>query len=226
MRWAWAMPAPNGSGRYPYEAVYLNDSWATSVMSYFDQGESSYFADRGFTPTLLVTPMAADIIAVSQLYGLSTTTRTGDTAYGFNSNAGRDYFNASLYRNVAYTVFDSAGNDTLDYSGFSFAQTINLNWETFSNVGGRIGNVTIARGTIIENAIGGSGNDRLIANVLSGDYGSDVLTGGLGEDTFRGTAVELSGDTITDFSAGDCIWDHRRQPLRLHLFANRIDPEL
>jgi hypothetical protein len=111
--------------------------------------------------------------------------------------------------NVAYTVFDSGGNDTLDYSGFSQNQTINLNPETFSNVGPGIGNVSIARGTVIENAIGGSGNDTLIgnsvANVLTGGLGTDTLTGGAGGDTFRGTKAGLNGDTITDFSAGDAI---------------------
>ena len=40
--------------------------------------------------------MAADILAVQPLYGLSTTTRSGDTTYGFNSNAG-DIYNAQLF---------------------------------------------------------------------------------------------------------------------------------
>ena len=40
---------------------------------------------------LAVTPMPADILAMQQLYGLSTTTRTGDTTYGYHSNAGGIY---------------------------------------------------------------------------------------------------------------------------------------
>lgn len=200
----------NGSGRYPYEATFMNDSWATSVMSYFDQTENGYFADQGFSLARLLTPMVADIVAVAQLYGLSTTTRLGDTTYGFNSTAGRAIYDASLYSGYAYTIFDSAGTDTLDYSGFWQPQTINLNQESFSDIGGRIGNVSIARGTVIENAIGGSGRDTLIgnsaANVLTGGAGADRLTGGAGGDTFRGTAAQLQGDTITDFSAGDRIW--------------------
>src|SRR5207253_1772837 len=165
--------------------------------------------------------------AVGQLYGLSTTTRTGDTTYGFNSNSGRDVFNASLYANAGYTVFDSGGNDTLDYSGFSNNQLINLNPETFSNVGTGVGNVTIARGTVIENAIGGSGNDQLIGNdvanklignagadtlsggagddFLVGGSGTDSLTGGAGNDTFSDTMFNFLNDTITDFGTGDKI---------------------
>jgi hypothetical protein len=62
---------------------------------------------------------------------------------------------------------------------------------------------------VIENAIGGSGADRIIGNAvnnaISGRGGIDLLTGGLGTDTFQGTRTELNGDVITDFSRGDRI---------------------
>ena len=200
----------NEVATYPYDALYLNDSYATSVMSYFNQTESEYFSSRGFSHSYVITPMVADILAVQQLYGLSATTRSGNTTYGFNSNAGPIY-NANTYSlaNVAYTIFDAGGTDTLDYSQYNVAQRIDLNPEQFSNIGGQNGNVTIARGTIIENAIGGFAADVVIgnsaANVLSGRSGVDTLTGGLGADTFQDTTVRLSGDTITDFSVGDKI---------------------
>ncbi|HEU4696194.1 MAG TPA: M10 family metallopeptidase C-terminal domain-containing protein, partial [Sphingomicrobium sp.] len=199
----------NGTADYAADALFKNDAWSTSIMSYFSQQDNSYFANQGFSEFFAVTPMVTDIIAMQQMYGLSTTTRAGDTTYGFNSNAGRDVYNAGIMSNVAYTIFDSGGNDTLDYSGFSQSQTINLNPETFSNVGPGVGNVSIARGTVIENAIGGSGNDTLIGNsadnMLSGRSGIDTLTGGAGNDTFRDTKTGLSGDTITDFGVGDRI---------------------
>ena len=81
----------NETATYPYDALYRNDSWATSVMSYFTQTENDYFNGQGFSRLHLVTPMVADILAVQSLYGLSTTTRSGDTTYGFNSNAGGIY---------------------------------------------------------------------------------------------------------------------------------------
>ena len=72
-----------------------------------------------------------------------------------------------------------------------------------------VGNVVIARGTVIENAIGGSGADTLIGNsvgnILSGRAGSDVLTGGNGNDVFRDTIANFGGDTITDLTRGDRI---------------------
>src|SRR5829696_5656043 len=198
----------NGDADYQSDALYANDSWATTVMSYFSQTENSYFSGLGFDRNFLVTPMIADMVAMSKLYGLSTTTRTGDTVYGFNSNAGGVYV-ASGAPTFAYTIIDSGGTDTLDYSGYTVAQRIDLNPDTFSNVGGDTGNVAIARGTTIENAIGGSGADVIIgnsdANILTGGAGIDTITGGAGNDTFWGTKAGFNGDTITDFTVGDKI---------------------
>ncbi len=177
----------NGSADYPVDALYRNDAWNTSVMSYFSPDQNSYFADQGFTYNYVLTPMVGDILAMADLYGLSTVTRTGNTIYGFNSTAGRDIFNAAVVANAAYTVLDSGGTDTLDYSGYSTNQRIDLRPTQFSNVGSGIGNVTIARGTVIENAIGGIGNDTLIGNDannrLTGGAGDDNLHGGNGSDT-------------------------------------------
>ncbi len=182
----------NGEATFPYDALFLNDAWSNSVMSYFSPRENTYFAGLGFTPSYLGTPMVADILAMSQLYGLSTTTRLGNTTYGFNSNASNDVYNATLYPRIAYTVFDSGGTDTLDYSGFGQNQTIDLTAGTFSNIGGRTGNVSIALGTVIENAIGGAGSDTIRGNeadnVLTGNGGDDALYGFGGNDTLVGGA--------------------------------------
>lgn len=52
------------------------------------------------------------------------------------------------------------------------------------------GNLAIVEGSIIENAIGGNGNDVIIgndvANKLDGGKGNDTLTGGKGNDTLIG----------------------------------------
>jgi serralysin len=182
----------NGSAEYRYDALYSNEGWPTSVMSYFNQTENTYFSEQGFSAAPVTTPMLGDLVAVSRMYGLSTTTRTGDTTYGFNSNAGRAMFDASKHPGVAYTVFDSGGNDTLDYSGFGARQLINLESEAFSNVGGLSGNIAIARGTTIENAIGGSGSDEIrgnaAANRLEGRAGNDELFGAAGNDLLIGGA--------------------------------------
>jgi len=200
----------NNTANYETDARYANDAWPTTVMSYFGENENTYFSNLGFSFGYVNTPMLADIRAMATLYGLSTTTRAGDTMYGFNNNSGRSEYGAAVGSPlVDYTIFDTGGFDTLNYSGFSSNQTINLNPETFSNVGGGIGNVSIAFNTIIENALGGNGNDILIGNAvdntLNGGAGVDTLTGGAGNDTFGGAKADLNGDTITDFAVGDKI---------------------
>ena len=161
-------------------------------MSYFDNGENSYYASRGFSHLPILTPQVADILAIGNLYGLSTTTRTGNTTYGFNNNSGNVAYDATLNPQVAYTIFDSGGIDTLDYSGFSQNQFIDLWAGEFSSVGGRGGNVNIALGTLIENAIGGAGSDTIrgngAANSLIGNGGNDLLSGLGGSDVIAGGA--------------------------------------
>ena len=198
----------NGSADYPYDALFQNDAWSASIMSYFDPQENTYFGGQGFTANYALTPMQADILAMQKLYGLSTTTRTGDTTYGFNSNASGVY-DASLYPRASYTIFDNGGNDTLDFSGATATQRINLTAETYSNVNGYVGNISIARGIVIENATGGNGADTIIGNavdnVLKGGNGSDVLTGNGGNDIYLDTIAGHNGDRITDFNVGDRI---------------------
>lgn len=202
----------NGSGvSYSQDALYLNDSWATTVMSYFSQTRNEYFAELGFSRRFVTTPMSADIVAIQSAYGGSTTTRTGDTVYGVGNTTGREVYGVGASATdssgnlLAFTIFDNGGVDTLNYENFSSDQLINLNEETFSNVGGSIGNMSIARGTVIENVISGSGNDQLIGNGavnrLTGGAGNDTIDGGANVDT-----AVVSGNrseyTITQTSTG------------------------
>jgi len=93
--------------------------------------------------------MSADIVAIQSIYGEATTTRTGDNTYGVGNDSGRAIFGVgdevtnAAGRLLAFTIVDHGGEDTLDYSSFSAAQTINLNAETFSSVGGSAGNMSI-----------------------------------------------------------------------------------
>ena len=201
----------NNNASYEQDALYLNDSWATTIMSYFDQRENTFFAARSFSRVFAISPMQGDIVALQQAYGAATSTRTGDTIYGVGNNTGRaiygvdDAVRGSNGNLLAFTIVDHGGNDTLNYSTFSADQRIDLNPETFSNVGGSIGNMSIARGTVIENAVGGSGNDTLIgnavANRLTGWTGNDSINGGANVDTavVRGTRSQY---TVTQTSTG------------------------
>ena len=213
----------NGSAIYATNATYANDTWQYSVMSYFAQDNYS-----GSSYRYVVTPQMADIYAVDQIYGAATT-RAGNTVYGFHNTAGSIYDFTAYSQAPALTIYDSGGSDTLDCSGYSAAQTIDLHAGSFSSVGGLVHNIGIALNATIENAIGGSGNDTLIANdlgcTLTGGGGNDtliggagadrlvcgpgvdVMTGGGGADTFVfaiGDSSAASGqhDRITDFVSG------------------------
>ncbi|MBD1547176.1 hypothetical protein HK439_12980 [Labrenzia aggregata] len=172
-------------------------------MSYFSQGENTYI---NASTAFVITPMVADILAMQTLYGAASTLRTGDTVYGIGSNAGGYYDQFTSLYPVSYTIIDNGGTDTLNYSGFAFDQTLDLRPEHYSNAAGLYGNVTIARGTVIENAIGGSGNDSLIGNtannVLTGNGGNDSLTGDAGNDTLYGGS---GGDTLNGGSGNDAL---------------------
>jgi len=85
-----------------------------------------------------------DIAAAQRLYGANMTTRTGDTTYGFNSNAGQPWFQPDGNGYMIFAVWDAGGNDTFDFSGYSQNQVIDLRQAAFSNVGGLVGNVSIA----------------------------------------------------------------------------------
>ena len=194
---------------YGVDNHYANDSWQASVMSYFDQVENTH-VDASFA--YLLTPMVADILAIQQLYGTPSNTHLGDTTFGFNSTAGGYLDNFVNSNNpVAGTIVDNSGNDTLDFSGFSADQLIDLREEQASDIGGLIGNFFIARDTVIENAIGGSGNDTLIGNaannVLNGGFGADDLDGDGGNDVLNGNE---DGDTLSGGDGNDQLnggWD-------------------
>ncbi|MBU1348224.1 MAG: M10 family metallopeptidase C-terminal domain-containing protein, partial [Alphaproteobacteria bacterium] len=184
---------------YGANADYHQDSRQYTVMSYFS--ETSTQAWFGSYPT---APMLDDIAAAQRLYGVNITTRTGDTVYGFNSNADRSWFAVGAGADgqgpngVIFAVWDAGGTDTLDFSGYAQKQIIDLRQGSFSNIGGLVGNVAIARGAVIENATGGFGDDQLIGNsvdnILTGNGGNDALDGGLGVDTavFSGSRSEYS----------------------------------
>ncbi|WP_438866777.1 M10 family metallopeptidase C-terminal domain-containing protein [Pseudomonas sp. L1(2025)] len=158
-----------------------------------------------------LTPMMHDIAAGNLLYGTNNKTRQGDTTYGFNSNAERDHYSLKSADDLtAFCIWDNGGNDTLDLSGYKQNQRINLNAETLSDAGDRKGNVSIAKGVIVENAIGGSGHDVLIGNAannrITGGAGGDTQYGGAGADTFVYNGVSDSPpqnpDKLNDFVSG------------------------
>lgn len=174
---------------YAGSAIYYEDSRQYTVMSYFSESNTG----ANFGGRYSAAPLLDDIAAAQLEYGVNTSTRTGDTVYGFGSTAGRPWYEASSSSaRVIMAVWDAGGNDTLNFSGFTQNQLIDLRSGYFSNVGGLTGNVAIAQGATIENATGGAGGDVIngneVANRIFGQNGNDTLTGGGGQDYLRGEA--------------------------------------
>lgn len=222
--------------------IFLNDSWQQTIMSYFDQEENtSIDADLAYN----LTPMAADFWALQSEYNHSAF--WSNTTYGFNTNISSDVSEvlarlAEFADTMAFCIVDSGGTDTLDFSGFSSDQSIDLTVAssssttgTISDVGGLRGNMTLAVGTVIENAVGGSGNDTLTGNEFNnllkgndgddrflGKGGSDRIEGGAGTDTviYEGLRADYVQDLQID---GSILLSKTDGSLDLLLGIERLD---
>jgi len=105
-----------------------------------------------------------------------------------------------LYRDVILTIWDAGGTDLIDASDLSTDSRIDLRPGRYSSIGEIDNNIAVAAAVregghvinYIENAWGGSGNDRLIGNnthnQLVGNGGHDRLFGGRGNDDLNGGA--------------------------------------
>ncbi|MDI3338807.1 M10 family metallopeptidase C-terminal domain-containing protein, partial [Defluviimonas aestuarii] len=209
--------AYNGTASFPSSATFLNDSYQMTVMSYFSVADNTYISGTDASP---VTPMIADIAAVEYLYGTTAAAHAGDTTWGANSNVGGylgtlfGYLFDGVTRNpsvygggpVSLTVHDSSGSDTIDLSTTTAANRVDLAEEAISDVAGLFGNMVIARGTVIENLLSGSGNDTLsgnaVANRIEAGSGHDVVRGFDGNDRLDG---EDGNDTIMGGIGNDAI---------------------
>ncbi|HRI99418.1 MAG TPA: M10 family metallopeptidase C-terminal domain-containing protein [Hyphomonas sp.] len=198
----------DGSADYGTDNLYSNDHWAYTVMSYFDQLEAGHGNYR-----FVLGLQQADIAAMHLLYGTNPAgTFSGNTTFGFNSSAPGTNIDWSQFvyvdqigtyrRPPSMTIYDTDGVDTINLSGFSQPQILDLRPGTFSSLGDRpnpsqfhyVNVVAIHFSTIIENAVGGSGNDR-----ITGNSANNTITLGAGADVFV-YAPNGGADTITDFS--------------------------
>jgi serralysin len=195
---------------YAANASYYEDSRQYTVMSYFGELNTG----GNFGALYSAAPLVDDIAAAQLEYGPNMTTRTGDTVYGFNSNADEPWFiTNSSFTKLLFAVWDAGGNDTFNFAGYANNQLVDLRAGYFSNVGGLVGNVAIAQGATIENAITGSGADTVTGNsagnVITTGAGADSVTAGAGNDTIDGGSGQnyLRGDEGNDVIVGGSGFD-------------------
>lgn len=169
-------------------ATFGNDAILYTVMSYFDHvGDENDGIESSRLP---ITPMVSDIAAIQWLYGANMTYNSGNTVYDYSS-----------YDQILETIWDAGGNDTIAWGNRPEAVVINLTPGSYSEIGPGYSTgdlefetrtLGIAYNAWIENAKGGSGNDRITGNVqanrLYGGAGNDTLSGGSGADNLSGGA--------------------------------------
>jgi serralysin len=258
-----AQDVQNASGAYVYTNPSLpanHDSFEYSVMTY--RGYPGASIKHGITAKEFPsTPMQDDIAALQYLYGANFDYNSGNTVYTFSSKTGAMSIDgvsqgATFHHKIFLTVWDGSGNDTYDLSNYKTNEVIDLNpgaWSTPSKAQradldlfhpghhmarGCIANALLLYGDphgYIENAIGGSGNDKIYGNAVSnallggggndkihggdsadalvGGRGRDIIYGDAGADDFIFTAASQSGsgakhhDSVMDFNGleGDLI---------------------
>jgi serralysin len=181
--------------------------------------------DQSDYPTTL---MQDDIAALQYMYGADYGTNNTDTTYTWSTTTGEMLVNGvgqgvHFHNKVFLTIWDGGGNDTYDMSNFTNNVTIDLRpgqWSITSpnqiaDLAAETPGVHMARGNIanalidpnnpnettslIENAIGGSGDDTITGNdvdnrliggggqdTINGMGGNDFIQGGFGVDTMDG----------------------------------------
>lgn len=194
------------------------DSIEYSIMtyrSYIGGPASAYTYSIWSAPQ---TFMMMDLAALQEIYGADYTTSAGNTVYKWSAATGDTLINGSVGidaggKKIFATLWDGGGSDTYDLSAYSTSLRIDLrpgesstfatdqlaNLGSGRSAGGNIYNALMYAAdtrSLIENAIGGIGNDKFNSNSADNRF-----TGGSGSDTFIFRADE-GRDIVTDYVSG------------------------
>ena len=221
------------------------DSMEYSIMTYrsyvgksLNTGYSN--EDWGYAQTY----MMYDIAALQHMYGADYSTNAGDNVYTWKPGSGDTLIDGKVAidmvaNRIFMTIWDGSGNDTYDLSAYTSGVRIDLNpgrHSVFSTTQladldrystdpshiarGNVFNALLHKAntdSLIENAIGGWGNDTITGNqgnngltggkgndTLQAGAGADILTGGLGRDALYG-GTDVFGDDFVFGSRYDSV---------------------
>ncbi|MBE1282245.1 MAG: protease [Rhodobacteraceae bacterium] len=188
------------------------DSLEYSVMTYRSYVNSAVIGYTNEAWGFPQTYMMLDIAALQYLYGANFTVNSGATVYSWSPSSGQTLVNGQVgidagSNRIFATIWDGGGEDTYDLSKFTTNLQISLapggssqfNTAQLAQLGaGQMASGNIYNAlqyqddprSLIENAIGGTGNDRIqgnaAANKLTGGNGNDRLEGAAGNDILSG----------------------------------------
>jgi len=200
------------------------DHMAYTVMSYtaYEGAGQGYNYQNFGAPQ---TYMQLDIAALQHMYGADYTSNSGDTVYSWTPGNSDTVIDGAIALNpggnfILATLWDGGGTDTYDLSayasdlrldltagGYSIFETAQLSTSfTGQTTDGSIYNALMFndnQASLIENAIGGTGDDLFIAN-----QANNTLTGGAGTNTVSyeidtdGVTIDLTAQTATGTGTG------------------------
>jgi serralysin len=194
--------------------------------------------------------MIGDIAALQHLYGANFSARAGPSTYRWDAKTGQAFIDGVGQglpggNRIFCTVWDGGGIDTYDFANYRTDLSVDLrpgHWSTLSTeqlaylggfrfARGNIANALLYQGdprSLIENAIGGGGDDRIFGNsagnhligrqgkdrlfgldgadTLNGGRDRDILRGGEGRDVFifnTTPGAQRNRDAIPDFDIRD-----------------------
>ncbi len=214
-----------------------HNSLEYSVMTYHQFVGDTAPGDNA--PEHPTTYMQDDIAALQYMYGANFNCLNGNTTYSWSATTGQQFINGvgqgqPISNFILMTVWDGGGVDTYDFTNYTTNLSVDLNpggwtitsWDQLADLGadtggvehyarGNIANAQLYQGntaSLIENALGGAGNDTFTLNgynsnnLIDGNGGTDrviipyvygqgytvsgtlanlLLTGGEGTDTFQ-----------------------------------------
>ncbi len=157
------------------------------------------------------------------IYQSGSNTLNLTSVENLNGGTENDTFRMMGTAVLAGRINGGNGLDTLDYSGYSTAVSINLTTGTATGVTGGIQSIENVIGSPVRNVITGDNNDNILIgtsgedeiyglggnDTLIGLGGNDLLDGGLGVDTvdysgntYAGVNVNLVTNTVTSAETG------------------------
>ena len=206
-------PFPDQSFEIPALPTQF-DSMEFSIMTYRSNigGPTDHYRNEDFG--YAQSWMMFDIAALQYLYGADFKSNAGRTTYTWSETTGEMFINGVGQgtpgaNRVFLTIWDGNGVDTYNMANYSTNVSINLAPGSFSVTSnaqlavlntedgvksrGNVFNALLFDNdlrSLIENALGGSGNDRITGNTASnnlrGNDGSDKLNGLEGRDVLIG----------------------------------------
>jgi Ca2+-binding RTX toxin-like protein len=207
----------------------LNDSLSEANEAFTLTLSSPTNANLGTTKavTTTITDTLSTSVTTTLPANVENLTLTGTTAINGTGNAGNNILRGNSANNTltglngndtysfvansalgidTITETTTGGIDTITFNGTTVAVNVNLGVITSQTVNSNL-KLILSANNVIENATGGTGNDRLtgntLNNILSGGDGNDQLQGLGGNDTLWGGA---GNDILNGGIGNDSLW--------------------